>query len=131
MPPARCAAGREGSQTAGIHGRDPTNVPATTLKLQVSYEVAQITGLSLQAGLVHESRRMALPDNSASIPGHEHVDIGARYQTQSRAGTLTWRAGIDNLFDERAWRESPYQFGHAYLFPLQPRTVRVSLQVDL
>ena len=42
----------------------------------------------------------------------------------------SWQT-IDNLFDQRAWRESPYQFGHAYLFPLQPRTLRVSLQVDL
>ena len=43
----------------------------------------------------------------------------------------TWRAGVDNLFDQRAWRESPYQFGHVYLFPLAPRTLRVSLQADL
>jgi iron complex outermembrane receptor protein len=44
---------------------------------------------------------------------------------------LTWRAGIDNLADTRAWQESPYQFAHAYLFPMAPRSVRLSLQADL
>ena len=39
--------------------------------------------------------------------------------------------GIDNVADTRAWKESPYQFGHAYLFPLAPRTWRVSVQADL
>jgi iron complex outermembrane receptor protein len=44
--------------------------------------------------------------------------------------TLTWRAGVENATDERAWRESPYQFEHIYLYPMAPRTWRVSLQAD-
>ena len=73
-----------------------------------------------------------LPDNSAQIPSVTRFDLGARYERKSApARTWTLRAGIDNVFDRRAWRESPYQFGHAYLFPLEPRTLRVSLQVDL
>ena len=44
--------------------------------------------------------------------------------------TLTWRAGIDNLFDKQAWKESPYQFAHVYLFPLPGRTARMSLQIN-
>ncbi len=122
---------REDSQVAAINGLEPTNVPAQTLKLQAVYSVPQLAGLSLQAGLTHESRRMVLPDNSASIPGFNRVDLAARYQGRFDATTVTWRAGIDNLFDQRAWRESPYQFGHAYLFPLAPRTLRASMQIDL
>ena len=80
----------------------------------------------------YESAREVLPDNSAQIPSVTKFDLGARYEMKSRAGT-TWtlRAGIDSVFDRRAWRESPYQFSHAYLFPLEPRTLRVSLQADL
>jgi len=59
------------------------------------------------------------------------VDASLRYETRLATTTLTWRAGIDNLFDRQAWREAPYQFGHVYLFPLAPRTARVSVQVDL
>jgi iron complex outermembrane recepter protein len=122
---------REDSQVAAINGLEPTNVPAQTLKLQAIYSVAQFAGLSVQGGLTHENRRRVLPDNSASIPGWSRIDLAANYRGKFEATTVTWRAGIDNLFDTRAWRESPYQFGHAYLFPLAPRTLRASMQIDL
>jgi iron complex outermembrane receptor protein len=122
---------REGSRTAALNGLEPTNVPARTLKLQAGYEVAQLPGLSMLGGLLYESRRMAVPDNSASIPGYSRIDLAARYDTRWGASRLTWRAGVDNVADKRAWRESPYQFGHAYLFPLAPRTWRLSLEADL
>ena len=122
---------REGSQTAAINGLEPTNVPALTLKLDASYDVPAVPGLALQARAAYEGPRMVLPDNSARIPGSTRVDTGLRYETRVAGAMLTWRAGIDNLFDKQAWRESPYQFGHVYLFPLAPRTARVSVQVDL
>ncbi|MEO6030806.1 MAG: TonB-dependent siderophore receptor [Burkholderiaceae bacterium] len=122
---------REGSQTAALDGMQPTNVPELTLKLQADYAVASNPGLTLQGGVLRESSRMVLPDNSVRIPGITRVTTGARFETRSSGVHWTWRAGIDNLLDQRAWRESPYQYGHAYLFPLAPRTLRVSVQADL
>ena len=52
-------------------------------------------------------------------------------QTAAAGTTLTWRAGVDNVLDRRAWKESPYEFGHAYLFPLPPRTFRLSVEAAL
>ncbi len=121
----------QGSQDAAVDGKQPTNVPARTLKLQAAYDVAALAGLNLQAGLSYESRRMVLPDNSATIPGYARVDAGLRYATRRAGTTTTLRAGIDNLFDKHAWRESPYEFSHVYLYPLAPRTLRLSVQVDL
>ena len=121
----------EGSATPSNNGLQPTNVPASTFKLQVSYAMPAVAGLVLQAKVARESRRMVLPDNSASIPGYTRTDLAARYETRGSGMQWTWRAGIDNLFDQRAWREAPYQFGHAYLFPLAPRTLRLSVQVDV
>jgi iron complex outermembrane receptor protein len=122
---------REGSADTTLNGQRPTNVPTATLKLQGRYTVAAVSGLSLSAGLLAESRRAVLPDNSIHIPGYGRIDTALRYVQPTQAGTLTWRAGIDNLFDRRAWKESPYQFAHAYLFPLAPRTLRLSLDVAL
>ena len=122
---------REGSATESINGLQPANVPARTLKAQVAYDVAALPGLTLQAGAVAESGRQVLPDNSAAIGGHTVADVAARYDARLAGVRSTWRIGIDNLFDKRGWRESPYQFSHAYLFPIAPRTLRVSLQVDL
>ena len=117
---------REGSSDPGA-GSIPTNVPNRSLKLLADYAVAAVPGLSVLANMAYEGAREVFPDDSAQIPAWTRFDLGARY-TQSVAGTtLTWRAGVDNLFDRRAWRESPYQYDHAYLFPLAPRTFHASL----
>ena len=120
----------EGSADPTVDGKQPTNVPARTLKAQVGYDVAALPGLSVRARAVYESERQVLPDNSVQIPGWTRVDADARYDTRLGGVNWTWRAGVTNLFDKRAWRESPYEFSHVYLFPLAPRTWRVSAQAD-
>ncbi len=121
----------EGVQDSALDGKRPTNVPALTLRLQAGHAVASLPGLALQGGASYESRRDALPDNSIRIPSVTRFDLASRLQRRVAGADWTLRAGIDNLLDRRAWRESPYQFSHAYLFPLAPRTLRVSLQADL
>jgi iron complex outermembrane receptor protein len=77
--------------------------------------------------VANEGARFILPDNSASIPSWTRLDLAARLVQRLSASTLTWRLGVDNATDRRAWRESPFQFGHVYLYPLAPRTWRASL----
>ncbi|WP_298831357.1 TonB-dependent siderophore receptor [uncultured Piscinibacter sp.] len=120
-----------GVSNPAIDGKAPTNVPARSLKMQADHRVTALPGLTLQGGLLAESGRMVLPDNSARIPGYARVDLGARYDMRLADRAVVWRAGVDNVSDRRAWREAPYQFGHAYLFPLAPRTLRLSVQADL
>jgi len=123
---------REGTQDASVDGQRPTNVPAATLKLQARHDLAAIRGLSLQGDFVAESNRTLLPSSGElRVPGYTRVDASLRYVQATGTSTLTWRAGVDNLLDRRAWRESPYQFGHVYLFPLQARTLRISLEANL
>ena len=75
--------------------------------------------------------RYVLPDNSLRTPGWASTGLSARYTTQALGRAWLLRLGVDNLFDQRAWKESPYQFGHAYLYPLAPRTWRASIQATL
>jgi iron complex outermembrane receptor protein len=122
---------REGSADAAINGLRPTNVPAYTVKLQLGYRVPSAPGLELLANGLYESERVVLPDNSLSIPSVARLDLGLRYQQRLGSSVLTWRAGVENVTNEDAWRESPFQFGHAWLFPQAPRTFAVSLQASL
>ncbi|HSI56646.1 MAG TPA: TonB-dependent siderophore receptor [Ideonella sp.] len=122
---------REGAANPADNGLTPTNVAERTLKLQTTYRVAALPGLSLLGYLSYEGQRMVLPDNSARIPGWTRVDLASRYTLRAAGHDLTLRLGLDNAFDRRAWKESPYQFGHAYLYPLAPRTWRASIQADL
>ncbi|NML14554.1 TonB-dependent siderophore receptor [Azohydromonas caseinilytica] len=109
----------------------PANVPERTLRLMAGHDVGALPGLNLQGWLVYEGERTLLPQaDSPRIGGWTRVDLAARYTQRVDNTTLTWRLGVDNAFDRRAWRESPYQYGHIYLYPLAPRTWRLSLQAD-
>ena len=122
---------RQGSMQPGVNGTRPVNVPSASLRLGTEYSVGAMPGLALQGSLVAESDRVVLPyDDSVRIPGWARLDLGVRWE-QAWAGTaLLWRVGVDNVTDQRAWKESPYQFGHAYLYPLAPRAWRASLQAS-
>jgi iron complex outermembrane receptor protein len=120
-----------GSSDPALNGKRPTNAPAQTVKAQAGYDIVALPGASLNAALTSDSNRMVLPDNSASVPSWTRIDLGLRYAQQAGGATLVWRVGVDNATDRRAWRESPYQFAHAYLFPLPPRTWRLAMQADL
>ena len=122
---------RRGASDPTLNGLRPTNVPEHTLKLASRYRIGQVAGLDWLADLVHEGNRIVLPDNSARVPSSTRVDTALRYERKLGNVSTVWRAGVDNLFDRRAWRESPFEFAHVYLYPLAPRTFWLSLQVDL
>lgn len=119
----------EGSSNASINALRPANVPETTIKLQARQQL--LNGLQAQLGLLHEGPRDALPDNSLQIPAWTRLDAALRYEHQVGRQLWTWRVGVDNLSDKRAWKESPYQYEHVYLYPLAPRTWRASLELSL
>jgi iron complex outermembrane receptor protein len=109
-------------------------VPASSLKAQVAYNVAAVPGLALLGFVTHEGSRMVLPDNSIQTPGWTRADFDLRYTQRLAASHITsivWRAGIDNIANARAWKEAPYQYDHAYLYPLAPRSLHISAQVSM
>ena len=114
-----------------INGQWPTNVPKQVLRAQAAYRVASVPGLELAGQLSHEGRRNVLSDGSVTLPSWTRLDAVLRYDTRLRGVNTSWTLAIDNLFDRRYWKESPYQFGHVYLFPGAPRTLRLGLSVAL
>ncbi len=118
---------RERSIDPADDGLKPTNVPEHSLRAALGYQLSSVPELTLSAVVVYEGSRFILPDNSASVPAWTRLDLAARLVQRLADTTLTWRLGVDNVTDRRAWRESPFQFAHVYLYPLAPRTWRASL----
>ncbi len=122
---------RTGSANAAANGLRPTNVPARSVKLQGVWNATSVPTLAVLAFITHEGSRSVLPDNSLKTPGWTRLDVAARYTQRMHSGqTAVWRAGVDNLADTRAWKEAPYQYGHAYLYPLAPRTLSASVNLS-
>jgi len=122
---------REGALDANLNGLRPVNVPATSLKLQGVYNVRAVPGLALLGFVIHEGERMVLPDSQLATPGWTRLDLGARWTQRAQGRNLVWRASLDNVSDARAWKEAPLQFDHVYLYPLAPRTLRLSVSAAL
>jgi len=126
---SRLRARREDSSDASLNGSIPPNVPQTTVKAHVRQDL--LPGLQAQLGLRYEGRRYATPDNSVAVPAWTVADAGLRYTQGVGSQAWIWRAAVDNLANRRAWRESPWQYEHSYLYPLAPRTFRASLEIKL
>jgi len=126
----RLHARRERSIDPADNGLEPTNVPERSLRAALGYQFASVPGLALGATVSNESTRFIVPDNSVSIPSWTRLDLAARLEQRLANQMLTWRLGIDNVTNRRAWRESPYQFGHIYLYPMAPRTWRASVSAS-
>jgi iron complex outermembrane receptor protein len=123
---------RRGSAQAGINGMRPVNVAKASLRAGTEVRIPAVPGLALNARLTAESDRAVLPyDDSVRIPGWASIDLGARWRMEALGARWVWRLGVDNVADRRAWKEAPYQFGHSYLYPLGPRTWRISTQASI
>ncbi|MFT3857153.1 MAG: TonB-dependent receptor [Aquabacterium sp.] len=122
---------RRRSAKPGINGKAPTNVPDYSIKMSQGWRVASLPGLNLQGDIVHEGPRTADAVNDIRIPAWTRLDASAAYVQQlSQERAITWRAGVINLLDTRAWVESPTQFDHIYLFPMAQRTATLSMQLS-
>lgn len=118
---------RQGSSDPLVNGRRPPNVPDRSLTMQLTRLIGP--SLALSGALVHEGRRAVLPDNSVMLGSWTRVDAWLSWRLPTAGVDTRLRLGVDNLADRRGWRESPYQFAHAYLMPLQRRSGRATLQV--
>jgi iron complex outermembrane recepter protein len=123
---------RDGSTIDALqNGLRPTNVPDWVLRLNAAYKITAVPGLQVTAHVSHEAKRAVLPDNSINIPAWTRLDLGASYSTKIANTQTTWSFGVDNVMNKSYYKESPYQFGHAYLFTGAPRTARLSVQIAL
>ncbi|MBK6294266.1 MAG: TonB-dependent siderophore receptor [Rhodoferax sp.] len=112
------------------NGKEPTNVPNWVLRAQANWRISSVPGLSLHGQLTHEGQRAVLADGSITLPAWSRVDASLRYDIKLAGTPTTWTLGAENLFDKRYWKESPYQYGHVYLFPGAARTLRLAMQAS-
>ncbi len=116
---------------SALNGQRPTNVPQRIARANAGYRFASVPGLAAHGYLSHEGKRSVLPDGSITLPAWTRVDATLSYGHKLAGAQATWTLGIDNLLNKQFFKESPFQFGHVYLFPQQQRTARIGLTVAL
>jgi iron complex outermembrane recepter protein len=111
-------------------GTHPLNVPKYTVRAMAQYRFADVPGLRTSLRLNHEGTRRVTEDGNINLPSWTTLDFAAHYDTRISGTRTQWTLAIDNVADHHYWREAPKQFGHYYLYPGAPRTVRVGVNAS-
>lgn len=109
---------------SGVNGKKAVNVPEQVFRAEYRRKNLVVADLDLNLLFMKDSSRFVLPDNSVRIPGWERVDVILKYHLKKNS-QKSIQAQIENIFDKKAWRESPYQYGHVYLYPLSGRQLMI------
>ncbi len=122
---------RTRSLDPALLGRSAENVAPFTASLLAGWQVPGVQGLTWTNRVYWSARKPVTQDNAIKLPSFWQYDTALTWRQRAGDGSvLTWRAGIDNVFDRRYWREAPTQYwGGTYLLPAQPRTLRASVQI--
>jgi iron complex outermembrane receptor protein len=80
--------------------------------------------------IVHEGPRWADKANTLRVSAWTRVDANVQTVQKLSDQAITWRLGVTNLLNTRAWRESPNSFDHIWLFPMAARTWTASAQIN-
>lgn len=119
---------------AADNGNQVVGVPEWRANLLTEYAVPEIPGLTPGVNIHYTGKRAANAENSSWADGYITVDLAVRYKTLLMGQEVTWRAAVDNLFDEKYWASingnMSGQVGvtnTAYLG--EPRTFKASMAV--
>jgi iron complex outermembrane receptor protein len=112
-------------------GATPLNVPNFVIRSEAEYRYASVPGMRTGLRLSHEGERNVKEDGNTKLPAWTTWGASMHYDTKVNNIASTWSLVVDNLADKQYWREAPKQFGHYYLYPGAPRTIRATVQFRL
>ena len=117
-------------QSSEYDGHQTQNVPTVRLASYISYQVPQVEGLRLLAGIQYSSSKYANKIGSVKVPSYTVFNTGAAYNFKANGYENTLRFNVDNLFNKKYWRDVGSFFGDDYLFLGTPRTAQLSWTVN-
>jgi iron complex outermembrane receptor protein len=86
-----------------IVGNRVAGSPHQVATVQLAYRVPEITGLQLRLGAKYTGKTELRADNSLELDAYTLANLGATYDTQISGRAVTFRANINNLFNNKYW----------------------------
>ncbi len=111
-------------------GHQTQNVPEVRFASYLSYQLPQVEGLRLLAGMQYSSSKYANKIGSVKVPSYTVFNAGTAYNFKANGYENTLRFNVDNLFNKKYWRDAGSFFGDDYLFLGAPRTAQLSWNVN-
>lgn len=111
-------------------GEHVIGVPRFQASFGSELMVPAVPGLSLDARVVHTGTRYADAINTLKVDDWTRLDLGGRYLTEIAGKLVSFRARIDNVFDEDYWASVGGFPGNGYLVVGGPLSVATSVSMD-
>jgi iron complex outermembrane receptor protein len=115
------------TNSAATLGNTPIGVPSVQFNLGAEWDTPFLQGLTLAANVIHTGRQYVDTANTQEIPSWTRLDLGARYHTEIQDRPVTFRAAIENVFDNDYWAGVA---SYGTLAQGAPLTVKLSMTTD-
>lgn len=122
---------QERTGNATTEGKRTIGVPSKQANIGLEWVVPGMDGLTLDTRLIATGSVYANATNTLKVPAWTRLDVGARYVTEMGGRLVTFRGRVDNLTDRDYWASSGGYPNNGYLVLGAPRTVTLSVSVDL
>lgn len=93
----------DGTTYAGSNGNQVVGIPEWQANLLTEYTIPKLRQVVASVNLHYTGRRAANAENTSWADGYFTTDLGVRYQDEIKGHKVTWRASVENLFDEHYW----------------------------
>ncbi|NNP75681.1 TonB-dependent receptor [Acinetobacter sp. Ac_3412] len=116
--------------SAAYQGHQTQNIPAVRFASYLSFQLPQVEGLRLLAGMQYSSSKYAEKTGTVKVSGYTVFNAGTAYNFRAYGYDNNLRLNVDNLFNKKYWRDAGSFFGDDYLFLGAPRTAQLSWSVN-
>lgn len=111
-------------------GNTPVGIPELQASFNAEWDVAAISGLTLDGRIVHTGSQYVNATNTVELDSWTRLDLGVRYALDVSDRPVTLRARVENVSDEAYWASTGGFPGANYLILGNPRTFTLSASVD-
>lgn len=106
------------------------NVPKVRASAQLAYAVPQVEGLKVLVAGRYSASKFANKEATAKVDGFALFDLGMSYAFKLNQQDAQLRFNIENILNEKYWRDVGEFDGDNYMFLGTPRTASVSLSFN-
>jgi len=114
------------TQDGAYNGNDAVGVPRYQWVVGGEWDLPGMSGLTATGKVIRTGPQYANEENTLKVDAWTRLDLGLRYVMPVKDSTLTWRATLENVTNEKYWASAT----GGYLTQGDPREFKLSATYD-
>ncbi|NDL65117.1 TonB-dependent receptor [Acerihabitans arboris] len=114
------------TQDGAYDGNNAIGIPRYQMVVGGEWDIPGLTGITATSKVIHTGSQYADSANDLKVDSWTRLDLGMRYNMNLPKNNIIWRAGVENVANEKYWASAT----GGYLTQGEPRQAKVSMTVD-